>query len=708
MKKLKKRFIVPAVVFILGMCALIGAIYVVGESQEQQNRTNAKLNAMTYTERIYGELMEGIGVTDTLKQVVISGDGNINKFYDIAANMMDDSIQSIQIAPNGVVTEIYPEEGNVSGKIDLIYDSDRGEISRYARDNDTVIMQGTFELKQGGYGIAVRNPVYLKNENGQKSFWGFTIVILKVPEIFSDSVEALSDFGYKYSLQKCASPWDDTYEWVYVSKDELNDSVIYDFDVYGDKWRLEILPKSGFHNNNYLIYMFIGGVIIVLLLTGLTAALISINENKKNFKRLAVTDALTGIYNRHGFDEKVEQYMRQNPQKHCVMAMLDIDDFKFINKTYGVENGDNLLRQIGAFMETLPFAKTVFRLGADQFCIVLYKVLDQVDAVAQTVHERFRHPWYSENQAGIMMSASICCVNCPTDAAAYGQLVEVMDYSMSMAKRLQKGRITYAKDYDLGKSKQDKAFEKAVKQALDRDELMVYYQPIFSVEQGVYNSAEALVRLHDEELGWISPEDFIPIAERNGMIIEMGEVILDKVCRFIHEFKLAQTIVEYIEVNISPVQLMQQHFSDRVKQIMEKYDVRPNQINIEITETATISMADTVNANIMDLVQYGIKFSLDDYGSGYANIDYINHMPFSIIKLDKYIIWDAFKSTKAGITLKHTIGMLNELELHIVAEGVETAEMRDHLADIGCHFMQGWYYSKAVSDQDFIRLIEMK
>lgn len=126
----------------------------------------------------------GIGVTDTLKQVVISDDGNINRFYDVAANMMDDSIQSIQIAPNGVVTEIYPEEGNESGKIDLINDSDRGEISRYARDNDTVIMQGPLELKQGGYGIAVRNPVYLEDENGQKSFWGFTIVILKVPEIF--------------------------------------------------------------------------------------------------------------------------------------------------------------------------------------------------------------------------------------------------------------------------------------------------------------------------------------------------------------------------------------------------------------------------------------------------------------------------------------------------------------------------------------------
>ena len=372
MKKLKKRFIVPAVVFILGMCALIGAIYVVGESQDQQNRTNAKLNAMTYTERINGELMEGIGVTDTLEQVVISGNGNINKFYDIAANMMDDSIQSIQIAPNGVVTEVYPEERNESSKIDLINDSDRGEISRYARDNDTVIMQGPLELKQGGYGIAVRNPVYLENENGQKSFWGFTIVILKVPEIFSESVEALSNFGFKYSLQKCASPWDDTYEWVYGSKEELNDPVIYDFNVYGDKWRLEILPKSGFYNNRYLLYLFIGGGVIVLLLAGLTAALISINENRKNFKRLAVTDALTGIYNRHGFDEQVEQYMRQNPQKHCVVAMLDIDDFKLVNDMYGHAAGDGALKKLAESMKQY-FSKDVIlgRNGGDEFSIFM-------------------------------------------------------------------------------------------------------------------------------------------------------------------------------------------------------------------------------------------------------------------------------------------------------------------------------------------------
>ena len=372
MKKLKKRFIVPAVVFVLGMCALIGMIYGVGKTQEQQNRTKAKLNAMTYAERINGELMKGIGFTETLKQIVINDDGNINSFNDVAAYMIDDSIQSIQIAPNGVVTEIYPEEGNESGRIDLINDSDRGEISRHARDNDTVIMQGPFELKQGGDGIAVRNPVYLDDGNGQKSFWGFTIVILRVPEIFSESVEALSNFGYEYSLQKCASPWDNTYEWVYGSKEALSDPVIYAFDVHGDKWRLEILPKSWFHNNRYLLYLFIGGVIIVLLLAGLVASLIFINENRKNFKRLALTDALTGIYNRLGFDDQVEQYMRQNPQKHCVVAMLDIDDFKLVNDMYGHVAGDGVLRKLAESMKQ-NFSKDVIlgRNGGDEFCIFM-------------------------------------------------------------------------------------------------------------------------------------------------------------------------------------------------------------------------------------------------------------------------------------------------------------------------------------------------
>jgi diguanylate cyclase (GGDEF)-like protein len=415
------------------------------------------------------------------------------------------------------------------------------------------------------------------------------------------------------------------------------------------------------------------------------------------------TDAVTGLFNRRFMGEYITNKYLEH--KEFAVVVVAMDDFKFVNKTYGVENGDHLLYQVGYFLEGLKFSKTVFRFGSDQFCVVLDKDMAGLEDLTEQIQSRFHHPWYDEDQTPIMMSASICCIRCPQEAGYYGELIEIIDYSMSIAKKTAKGRITKASEIDLDKIKQDKAIEKAIKLAIDRDELMVYYQPIFSVTKGVYNSAEALVRLKDKELGWISPEDFIPIAEKNGLIVEMGEMILEKVCRFIRDFDIAHTTVEYIEVNISPVQMIQVNFADRVKAILDKYGVNPAQINIEITETATLNSASMVNSNMNSLLDYGVSFSLDDYGSGNANIDYINHMPFKIIKIDKYIIWDSFKNSKAGITLEYTIGMLNALELYIVAEGVETEEMKEKLADFGCHYMQGWLYSKAVPDVEFVELL---
>ncbi len=417
-----------------------------------------------------------------------------------------------------------------------------------------------------------------------------------------------------------------------------------------------------------------------------------------------VTDVVTKLFNRRFLGEYVHNKFFEH--KRFGIVLVAMDDFKFVNKTYGVDTGDHLLYQVGHFLEEMPGNKTVFRFGSDQFCVVIEKHVENMMDVAEQILERFRHPWFNDTQTAIMLSGSICCMECPKDARSYGEMVEVLDYSMNIAKKTRKAQITKVGDIEIDKIKKDKAIEKAVKLAIDRDELMVYYQPIFSVTEGVYNSAEALVRLHDEELGWISPEDFIPIAEKNGLIVEMGETILKKVCQFIRDFDIAKTSVKYIEVNISPVQLIQQNFADRVKQILEEYEVLPSQINIEITETATVNGTTIISDNINALVDYGISFSLDDYGSGNANIDYINHMPFKIIKIDKYIIWDSFKNNKAGVTLEYTIGMLKALELYIVAEGVETEEMKIQLEEIGCHYLQGWYYSKAVPAEEFIGILQ--
>ena len=181
---MKKKTLVSLIVFLLGMCLVGLIVYKTDAIEKEQRHTTAQLNAATYGERIKNEIVNGIEITDTLEQILISDNGTVNHFNTIAENLMSDSIESVQLAPNGVVTDIYPAEGNEAGKIDLLHDKDRGEISRYARDNHTIITQGPFELKQGGYGIAVRNPAYLKDENGQEYFWGFTIVILRVPDIF--------------------------------------------------------------------------------------------------------------------------------------------------------------------------------------------------------------------------------------------------------------------------------------------------------------------------------------------------------------------------------------------------------------------------------------------------------------------------------------------------------------------------------------------
>ena len=369
---MKKKNLAPLIVFLLGMCLVGCIVYKTDTHEKWQRRTTAQLNVSTYGERIKNEITNGIAITDALKQVLISENGEIHQFDTIAENLISDSIESVQLAPDGVVTDIYPAEGNEAGKIDLLHDKDRGRISCYARDNHTIITQGPFELKQGGYGIAVRNPVYLNDENGQEYFWGFTIVILRVPDIFSDSIHALSGFGYEYRLTKTETPWSDTYKIVYQSDGQMTQPVSYDFTIGKENWTFEVTPESGWRNNTLIITVSTIFTAITLLLSGLTRVWLVSKENKNKFQILARTDSLTGIYNRYGFDQSAEKMMDKNPKAHFVAALLDIDDFKFINDIYGHAYGDKALKSLADSMKTFfPSDALLGRNGGDEFCILL-------------------------------------------------------------------------------------------------------------------------------------------------------------------------------------------------------------------------------------------------------------------------------------------------------------------------------------------------
>ena len=369
---MKKKIIVPLIVFLVGICLLSVFTYNTNVQIQKDRRTIAKLNAVTYGQRIENDIENGIEITDTLKQLLINGNGQIINFSKIAENLMSYSVQSVQLAPNGVVTEIYPEEGNETGKIDLLKDSKRGEISNYAKDHNITVIQGSIKLKQGGSGLVVRNPIYLEDENGQEYFWGFTIAVLRVPEIFEDSTNALSKFKYNYRLSREASVLDKKYVEVDANCDKMIRPVTYNLTVGKEKWKLEIMPRAGWSNSTTLYLIFFGGLSLVLLLTGLTIVLFLLDERRVELKELAHKDGLTKLYNRYGFDEMAEKMISKNPKEHCVAVLLDVDDFKLINDMYGHAYGDKALISLSENMQKFfPSSALLGRNGGDEFCILL-------------------------------------------------------------------------------------------------------------------------------------------------------------------------------------------------------------------------------------------------------------------------------------------------------------------------------------------------
>lgn len=365
-------YIIPILVFVFGSLILAVILYNSYTANQTRVRTITELNATTYTERLQNDMNRGIAITDALKEIVISENGEVEKFQKVSGNLITDYIQSIQIAPEGVVTDIYPEAGNEAGKIDLIHDETRGEICRYGRDNNIVTMQGPFNLKQGGNGIAIRNPVYLENENGEPYFWGFTIVIIRVPDIFADSVQALTSFGYDYRLSKTISPFNGEYEVISESGKFLQNPITYEFELGSCSFQLAVMPKAGWNYGNHLVRELLIGLCIILLLTGLTVALIEMEKRRKHLKEMSTTDPLTGLLNRKGFDEQLSRVIQQHPNVSCVGIQMDIDDFKFINDMYGHAVGDTALKELAQSMESNFSENAILcRNGGDEFSIIL-------------------------------------------------------------------------------------------------------------------------------------------------------------------------------------------------------------------------------------------------------------------------------------------------------------------------------------------------
>ncbi|MGM9970855.1 MAG: EAL domain-containing protein [Anaeroplasmataceae bacterium] len=345
-----------------------------------------------------------------------------------------------------------------------------------------------------------------------------------------------------------------------------------------------------------------------------------------------------------------------------------------------------------------------YSLGNGQFVVALDK--QPHDKLYEIAHELRTNlnSFVNVNNSSVELFTNVAIFNCPDDSESTQKTSNIIEnfsnnnnllsdvFDLSNVKN--KDRFDIINDIDV-----------ILERGFTNNSYEVYYQPIYNLKNKSFNSAEALIRLKDEKYGFIPPSLFIPYAEKSGIIHKIGDYVLEEVCKFIASDKFKELNLKYIEVNLSTIQCVHENLVDKIVAITNKYNVNPNQINLEITETSDAFSYKMMVNNILKLQESGFIFSLDDYGTGYSNMRRISSLPLHIIKIDKSVV-DSSNEPKMKEALRHIIQMIKSMDVEIVVEGVETKEAVDLFEKYNCEYIQGYYYSKPVPQEEFIKFVQ--
>jgi EAL domain-containing protein (putative c-di-GMP-specific phosphodiesterase class I) len=379
-----------------------------------------------------------------------------------------------------------------------------------------------------------------------------------------------------------------------------------------------------------------------------------------------------------------------------------LEELEFIMDNFGAESRSQLLKQIAAFLNKLTKCNAYY-FGSGTF-VILEEEDDKakIEVYEETIRESFKGKW---TVAGMELSVNYKMMHSSMPDEIWD--VPGFYYANNKMRSMtpDKDHMVHVEDIDFKDSKRLAETEKVIKRAIENDYFQVYYQPIYSVEEKKIVSAEALIRLIDPEVGFVSPGEFIPIAEKNGMILQIGDMVFEKVFKFIASNDVRSMGIDYVEINLSVVQCMQRELADNVLAMMKEYGVSENMINLEITETAVADSPKTLLDNMNALGDKGISFAMDDFGTGYSNISALMSLPLDIIKFDKSIIDMASSSTQGYKVLESSVTMVKKLGNQIVAEGIEEAAQVDMMRELGIDYIQGYYFSKPLPQDDFIKFV---
>lgn len=409
----------------------------------------------------------------------------------------------------------------------------------------------------------------------------------------------------------------------------------------------------------------------------------------------------TGALNDYAFSKNFLVNLKTHRQDRILF--LCIEEFSVLNHTFTPEKVFLLLSAVTTKLEQVS-RQVVYYLGNGSFAI-MYKAKKPFSTkeLLKKIKSAFETSWDMDSSK-IDLDFRTLELSLPK----HGKNLETIYLYLEYLQELDNSNHwnLSADDISIFDTARRQQVEAAMKWAIDNDGFEVYYQPIYSISKNSITSAEALIRLRTEELGFVPPDEFIPLAEKNGMILKIGHIVFEKVFRFMSENSLNEKGIEYVEINLSMIQCMQEGLSEEVISLMKKYKIDGKHINLEITETAAANSPKMLIQNMTLLSGEGITFSLDDFGTGYSNITSLLNLPLSIVKFDKSMIDMASSHDTGKMILDSSTAMIKQMNLTIVAEGIETMIQKENLAQSGIDYLQGYFFSRPVPGSEFIRFIE--
>lgn len=426
----------------------------------------------------------------------------------------------------------------------------------------------------------------------------------------------------------------------------------------------------------------------------------------------AYHDVLTDLPNRILFKDRLGLAVIQAKRNETEVAVMfiDLDRFKLVNDTLGHVKGDELLQQVASRLKNcLRRGDTLARIGGDEFTVVLPELHDRKDAeiIAGKFLETLHYPFILDGSE-FHISASIGIAVFPGDGASIDELLQHADMAMYHMKLRGKNGYSFYECAMFDASYREMTLEKSLRKALERDELAMHYQPQVDVRTGKIIGAEALIRWNHPERGLLSPGEFLPFSEENGLMIPLTDWMLDAVCRDIKRGNEAGMDPVRISMNISPHYLDRGNFYEKMRNTLSRHGIPPSQIEVEITENICIRNPQHANDQLTSLNQLGVSVAIDDFGTGYSSLSYLHRFPIHTIKIDQAFVKEIQSKDGHFPIILAIISIARGLGLNLIAEGVETETQALYLEQSGCTIMQGYRYYKPLPSSSFFGLLTRK